>query len=863
MRSPHPSTRPVAVYYHTHWDREWYLPFRTYQIRLANVVDELLARLESQELPCFMLDGQTVVLEDYLELRPQNRERLKKLIQAGKITIGPWYVMPDEFLVGGESLLRNLRYGIQESRHWGCTQFTGYLPDTFGHSADMPLLFQQCGISSAVVWRGIHPTQNIFTWSSPSGEKVLTLHLTDGYFQMTPDDWTLTAEQKAEALQTLLEKLHATNGCPSDIGPLLPVGADHMGVVSFQGRQWLLSLLPNLTETTPERYLETVQTHCKSLPQVEGELSDNSGSFLLPGVYSSRLYLKQENRRLEHLLVHQLEPLLAMAQTLLLPQGQPHYPHQELALAWKTLILNHPHDSICGCSVDAVHRENEVRFDQVRQMAEALQQETLYRLEQAYAKPDHWLLWNTSEQPYTGVVEVTEDVLEADTSSAITQPYQETRVLQEQYQHNIRRIPMAHLTQVRRTGWVWAEGVPSLGVQTMPYPQAVSSAGAFTPVSVVDAYHLRNGIVDIQVEKDGTLTVKDLASGVMYANLLQFQSQGEQGDSYNSAPIPGKEPSRAVLLDARIEANGPLVGILELTHQLRQPECVLTTLVQLMAGSAVVTFKTSFVNRASHQKVQVGFATGQPIEAVCAESHFSQVQRTYDPNYREIDHMPVARMKELKTNTGPVQRFFSANGHSWITEGLTEYEVVQDRLWITLLRTFDVLSKADSGVRGAQAGPPLETPEGACLNRTLIARYAWLPTPNSDETAMAVLYQATRHFYGSVKGAYRGPELQDEPTTRHVQSALLPQETSSGDGVSMIQWDAPALVGMACYWLPGRGLVVRVMNTRSQPVQTDFQTGFAYRHVHQVNFLDEIQVKNLSLPLTIPPNAVMTLLFEG
>src|SRR5689334_15861511 len=110
------SQSPVSAYYHTHWDREWYLPFRAYQVRLATVVDEILERLETNVLPCFMLDGQTVVLEDYLELRPENRQRLKQLVQEGRLSIGPWYVMPDEFLVSGESLIRNLVRGIQESR---------------------------------------------------------------------------------------------------------------------------------------------------------------------------------------------------------------------------------------------------------------------------------------------------------------------------------------------------------------------------------------------------------------------------------------------------------------------------------------------------------------------------------------------------------------------------------------------------------------------------------------------------------------------------------------------------------------------------------------------------------------------------
>jgi mannosylglycerate hydrolase len=249
----------LAVYYHTHWDREWYLPFRAYQVRLAEVVDEVLDQLERKVLSCFMLDGQTVVLDDYLELRPENRERLKRFIENGQLSIGPWYVMPDEFLVGGESLIRNLMRGIRESRTWGCQRFTGYLPDTFGHSADMPTILKNFGLTSTVLWRGVHPQKSLLRWQSPSGASVLALHLTDGYFQMMLHDWTATESQKLEALDTLIDKLKSVS--PASGLELLPIGGDHLAPLSEDGHALLRKRYPNLLETTPDRFLSKINVN--------------------------------------------------------------------------------------------------------------------------------------------------------------------------------------------------------------------------------------------------------------------------------------------------------------------------------------------------------------------------------------------------------------------------------------------------------------------------------------------------------------------------------------------------------------------------------------------------------------------------
>ena len=851
------SSTLVAAYYHTHWDREWYLPFRAYQVRLAEVVDEILERLETNVLPCFMLDGQTVVLDDYLELRPENRQRLRNLIESGRLSIGPWLVMPDEFLVSGESLIRNLALGIRESQAWGCFRFTGYLPDTFGHSADIPTLLRQVGIDSAVIWRGVNPRKSLFQWRNQAGYYVHTLHLTDGYFQMMLHDWTATADQQQTALASLAQKLQTPN--LTNLPILLPIGGDHLAPVTQLGHRQLLNQYPQLLETTPERYFQDLMERDQlpsngKLETVEGELTDNSDSFLLPGVYSARMYLKQANRQLEHRLIHQVEPLLAILQSLSLTEAGK-YPVHELALAWKTLIFNHPHDSICGCSVDAVHRENEVRFDQVSQLTEAISDRAWAVMSQHLAGPEEWLILNTGATPYTGVVPAFEDYTEPmaqnGQSSHLYQIESKQVCLQDEYRHNSHRIPLSHLTTNRTKGWIWVEAVPALGYQIVPKQEA-SAKQNYAPVKVAQ-HLLENSRLTIQIQADGTLQITDQQTHKTYSGLLQFQAMADQGDSYNSAPVPDSAPHAVRFIGSQVVLNGPLVGSVRVTHEIPSLDLTLQTEIRLFAESERVEFTTEFTSHKPNYKLQVGFLTDQPVSTVTAESHLSVVKRCYDPDFRLIDHMPAQKMKELKPNTGPIQRFFSANGQSWITEGLAEYEVDGPTVWITLLRAFSHLSKADTGVRGAQAGPPFETPEGQCQGRSFTCRYAWLPEPASPQH----LYEQAGQFYGNVS-AQSGKKsteqcllsLENKPQRAYESTYALLAETLSEVVVS------------ACYWKPGKGLFVRLLNPHEKTVTVPLSPGFSVVRTHEVNFLEEPVQALGQETLHIKPHDVKTVWLE-
>ncbi len=355
---------------HTHWDREWYQPFQQMRARLVAMADRMIPLVERGTIPFFHFDGQTIVLEDYLEVRPQAERRLRALVAAGKIQIGPWYVLADSFLVSGESLIRNLEIGMAIARRFGRHLEVGYLPDQFGHIAQMPQILAGFGFTTAVLWRGVGADvdRNRFTWTALDGSSVLTVYLPNSYANganlplESVDSFVARAEQIAE------REREFANGAPI----LVMNGTDHA-----DPDPRLMTRVNEARETSAMTFevgpLETYVRRIAELaldgtPSHRGELRSPYRSYLLPGVTSARTWIKQRDFENCRALERYADPLAALANALGRSEGLDAY----LEMAWRTEIQNHPHDSICGCSVDQVHTDMRYRFDQAQMLAETV-----------------------------------------------------------------------------------------------------------------------------------------------------------------------------------------------------------------------------------------------------------------------------------------------------------------------------------------------------------------------------------------------------------------------------------------------------------------------------------------------------------
>jgi hypothetical protein len=313
---------------------------------------------------------------------------------------------------------------------------------------------------------------------------------------------------------------------------------------------------------------------------------------------------------------------------------------------------------------------------------------------------------NLSDKPYTGVIALQQDY---PLSSAVPEPVahsqvaSEETILDEGYRFNTSILPLSENQALRRKSWVWASGVPAhgyLAVNELPAPPE--------PPVTVSERSLDNGLLRVDVSEDGSLRVEERVSTHLYEGLHQLVRHLEQGDSYNAAPVPGAVPETAKLTTSEIIHPGPLCGVVRLTYQFESIGMTIETDVTLEMGSRRLLFESRFVNTTPDHKIQAVFPMAQPIDSVLAEGHFSPVVRHYDPHYRILDHMPAPKLKELQVNSGAIQRFAEVQDQTFITEGLTEYEVEGNLFKLTLLRTFGWLSKADTGVRGSHAGPPLD-----------------------------------------------------------------------------------------------------------------------------------------------------------
>jgi alpha-mannosidase len=358
---------------HTHWDREWYLPFEQFRLRLGAVVDGVIDTLETDpSFTSFTLDGQAIVLEDYVEVRPDNEARLRALLAAGRLEVGPSYVLPDEILVGGESLVRNLLLGRRVCRRFGVEPSgAGYLPDSFGHPAQLPQILAGFGIDTFLFSRGmgdeIDDIGVVFRWSAGPAELVACQMLPhyDNFARLT---WHHDAEERVRAIVGRFADLVRDAG---DDEIVLANGSDHLPI-----EPELPEILAGLERTFDApfrigRYDEYLP-EAAGLPVHEGELVGSRLQNVLRGVNSARIYLKQANERAEQRLLS-----IESAAALRTLRGDAPYPAADLRLAWRDLLRNHPHDSICGCSCDEVHRDMLVRYEQLDRTLDYLEREAL------------------------------------------------------------------------------------------------------------------------------------------------------------------------------------------------------------------------------------------------------------------------------------------------------------------------------------------------------------------------------------------------------------------------------------------------------------------------------------------------------
>ena len=878
---------------HSHWDREWYRSFHRFRALLVSMVDDLLEILQDDpKFVAFMLDGQTVVLEDYLEVRPEREDTLRALVKAGRLVIGPWYILPDEFLVSAEATVRNLMEGGRITRKFGGGMKIGYIPDSFGHIAMMPSLLQGFGMDTALVYRGFggEPGQESseYFWEAPDRSRCLLVHLhkngySGGYFHY---------DTPPEALRRFTELRQELDARTTTSQRLILSGGDHHwpdrklpGMLEFLRRETGATIL----HSTLPAYMEAVRSEVKDLPEVRGELrfGYRYAFVVLGGVYSSRTYLKQANWRNQNLLQRYVEPLHAWAVATGMRSRLP-LVHQ----AWRLLMQNHPHDSICGCSIDTVHREMMTRFRGVTDTAEAILDESLESLvpEDDRAKGDDQYLYvfNPSAQPRSEVcaAEVAfyrQDIvvgLNPDVSVDPPRPPVKGFVLRDElgrevpYQLCARRggYDIAYTrfnyptqTYVDRCSIVLqADTVPALGFRGYrierreQFPQYRSRVRA-------GKHWIENDHLRVRVANDGTLTVTDRTNGVRWKGLHLFEDGGDVGDEYNYS-FPRKDrliTSRGIAARMRVVEEGPFRATLRIEMRLAVPaeasrdrssrsrrmtSLRINTEVSLTPTSRTVQCVTTVENTARDHRFRVMFPTGLRTRRVLADSQFCVVEREqgeYDLSEFSIEH---------PARVAPMQRYVAVRegGRACVlfSDGLPEYEFPAGRhgaLALTLLRCVGLLAGDDLITRpGGKSGWHNETPDAQCLGAHTF-RYGFLPLSQKELEEGTVVTQEAEHFHLPLYAFRRKTE------------APLPL---SGSLLSI----EPEVLTLSAVKLAedGHSIVVRLYNTTKLPRTAILRCAIPLRHAWRAR-LDETALEELAVregsrvEISIEPAEVITL----
>ena len=727
-----PGARRVAIVPHTHWDREWYDPFQAFRVRLVRLVDDLLDLLEGDAgFRHFLLDGQLAAVDDYLEIRPENEHRLAALAGAGRLSFGPWYVLPDEFLVSGETLVRNLQAGIARASSLGGTMEVGYLPDMFGHVGQMPQLLTLAGFGHAVVWRGVPSAvdRTAFWWEGPDGSTVRAEYLVAGYGNgaAIPDDPAALLRRLAAHLEEVAPFLR-----PGD--PLLFMnGTDHL-----RPQPWLARVVAeadakaddvDLAIVSLEEYLAGAPRH--DLPRWAGELRSGARANVLMGVTSNRVDVRAAAAEAERSLERWAEPLWAA----FLPADR--WPRAFLDVAWRNVVLNAAHDSVCACSADEVVHTVLDRYHQARQIGDTLTAEALAAIGSSMAAagpvvvnvasrerggmveavvaadhgpgPDVQVLSERAGLPgtmeldaatvvsvlsmiqgarldadlYVTGVTLTEDADGLDLAVTVGTQANEAVAVDEVKRDLFTRLSAHPETRVRihldqppiRRVLARSAPVPGFGWSTLEVAPLAHPAGAH--VGDDGTVTLANGLTTVTVDPRTGLFALD---GVHGLGLLV--DGGDHGDTYNySPPLVDTvvDTPRSVVVEAT--EHGPVRATVVVTSTYDWPAHVgasssarvgsvpteVRTTLELRADERVVRIAVDLDNRCRDHRLRMHFPLPHPAHESRAGTAFDTVTRGLTAE---------GRPEELGLPTFVARGFVAAGGLTVVADGAAEYELV-------------------------------------------------------------------------------------------------------------------------------------------------------------------------------------------
>ena len=756
--------RKIHVIPHSHWDREWYFTTSRSKVYLMKDLGDVLNTLENDpEFKYFMVDAQGSLLDDYIKWRPQDKERISKLVNDGRLVIGPWYTQTDQLVISGESIVRNMYYGMKRCESFGKYMNVGYVPDSFGQSGNMPQIYRQFGIEDTLFWRGVSDDMvkhTDYNWRGDDGSVVFTTQIPFGYYigGNIPEE----PEENEEFWQK--ECLEKAGGRSATRHIYFPNGFDQAPV-----RTNLPQLVKERNEKDPENeyvisciedYIKDVKSENPELEEVQGELVIAKHMRIHKSIFSSRSDLKVMNTQIQNYVTNVMEPLLTISYNL----GN-EYPHEAVAEIWKLLFENAAHDSIGSCISDTANEDVYVRYKQARDIAVNLV-ELHSRLIATNVKNDADMTFtaiNTLPQKRKDTVIVKTyvpggkfaiiDEKGNDVDYTIIKSRDLTDyVLSQTIMLDPSRKFYVPDQVLEVTMAIKANDVPALG-----YVQYSIDTQKDSHKETADKKVLENKYYTIEVEENGSLTIVDKANNVTYKNQGILVENGDDGDSFNYSPprkdmeVFSNESKCTVKISGsdiydQAEIHFDMVVPADLDER-AEGKVSVTMLVDMTVAlrkdSKVIDFNVKVDNKGLSHRLCVLFDSEIASAFNYADQQFGLIKR---PNYYEKEMKLYMESMNNKTekkagiqelanwandqstwqeppiSIEPTQSYVSLTdgktGIAVIPQGVREYEVLDDsKIRLTLFRTYGFMGKENLIYRPGRASGEriIETPAAQLL----------------------------------------------------------------------------------------------------------------------------------------------------
>lgn len=756
--------RKVHVVPHSHWDREWYFTTSRSKVYLMKDLKDVLDTLESNpDFKYFMVDAQGSLLDDYIKWMPQDKDRITKLVKEKKLVIGPWYTQTDQLVISGESIVRNMYYGMKRCETFGGYMNVGYVPDSFGQSGNMPQIYKEFGIDDTLFWRGVSDdmvNHTDYNWRGDDGSVVFTTQIPFGYYigGNIPED----PKQSEEFWQK--ECFEKAGGRSATKHIYFPNGFDQAPI-----RTNLPEIIKERNEKDPENeyvisciedYIKDVKSENPELEEVSGELVIAKHMRIHKSIFSSRSDLKVMNTQIQNYVTNVMEPLLTLSYNL----GND-YPHEAVGEIWKLLFENAAHDSIGSCISDTANEDVYVRYKQARDIAVNLV-ELHSRLIATSVKNDAemtFTLINTLPQKRNDTVVVKTYIpggnfaILDEKGNKVDYTVIESRDLTDYVLSQTIKLDPSRKFYVPSQVLEATIAIKTSDVPAFGYVQYTLDTKGNSAKNLEKKNTLENEFYAINVEEDGSLTITDKENNVTYKNQGVLVENGDDGDSFNYSPPRKDLEVFSNKSECNVEVSGSdiydqavikfnMVVPKDLEERAEGKVSVnlpITMTVALRKDSKVIDFNVHVDNKGLSHRLCVLFDSQIVSSFNYADEQFGSIKR---PNYYEKEMKLYMASAENKTEkkTGvqelanwandqstwqeppisiePTQSYVSLTdgkqGIAVIPQGVREYEVLDDHMIrLTLFRTYGFMGKENLIYRPGRASGEriIETPAAQLL----------------------------------------------------------------------------------------------------------------------------------------------------